>query len=303
VTLALPKRSCGIPLYTVVEESYPAGDGQFDIVWWPDEYFDVRYRQQFVFEIERFHAERPLQRIIALDARSGFAAVVAARLAGIPVSVFVTYRDAFSTHYRYPQELDVVTQHADHLVSANPEVPHQLSMFYDVPLKWTLVDTRPTATELAMSNEPAERVHPDWPYLVTTGMLSELIGLGDLLQRVEQFLSDGVDEWIHAGTCDASTLLKLGAQLTVRGLTDRFRILESLYRDQYVALLQSAMVHLIPMGERDTNLAVYESRAWGVQLDLPQRFPFREFSSSEVNGNSSPMDALSPVQLAGRFLA
>ena len=301
--LALPKRPCGIPLYTAAEESYPAGDGQLDILWWPDEFFDVRYREQFVFEIERLHAERPLQRIMALDARTGFAAVVAGRLASIPVSVFVTYRDAFSTHYTYPQELDVVTQHADHLVSANPEVPHHLSMFYDVAPKWTLVDTRPTAIELATSSEPCEPVHPDRPYLVTTGMLSELIGLGDLLQRVEQFLSDGADEWIHAGTCDASTLLKIGAQLTARGLADRFQILESLHRDQYVALLRAAMVHLVPLGERDTNLAVYESQSWGVRLDLPQRFPFPALSSPEESDSSSQSDALTPVQFAGRLLA
>ncbi len=280
VVLALCKRECGLPLFESAEESYATDSTCLQVQWWPGREFQPNFRQEFVYRIERLHAEQPLSHIVALDVRStGFAATVASRLIDVPVSVLVTHRDAFQAHFLAPQELDVVAEHARYLLSANPAVLDQLAAFYDVAPKLMLLDSRPDEVEMNVWTHRDEQAAPiagerDRPYAITTGTLNERIHVGDLLRRVESVLTRESFNWMHVGVCEPTTLLTVHQHLVSRGMQERFQITGVLSCGRYVQIVRGAQRHIVPQGERNTNIGVYESQAWGIPTDTPSGFPF-----------------------------
>ncbi len=273
VSVALAKRSSGFPSYQMVEEAYPATSGTLEMVWLPEGIYQLPQRQDLVWAIEKQHDRSPLDLIIALGGRSGFSATVAGQLCDTPVAAYITYKDVFETHFRESQELDTISRHAAVLFSCNPQVLEHVSVFHDVDHKLRLMDSRPAVGVLPNEiKRSASATESDT--IVTTGTLNGLIRFEDLLQRVLAHFENGATRWVHAGFCKADTLVKIDRHLVTLGLPDRFQVKESMTRSQYQQLLLDARCHLAPAGERDTNLGIYESQAWGVPVDLPAGFPF-----------------------------
>jgi hypothetical protein len=295
VSVALAKKSHGFPSSEPIAETYTTSPGQLEIVWWPEDISQFPQRQDLVWAIEQHHDRREIDLIIAIDSRCGFCATVAARLCKTQVAAYVTYRDTFETHFRESQELDVLARHAHILFSCNPQVLRHVSMFHDLDDRLRLMDPRPTASELSCQQERSDDAS-DSDYIVTTGVLNHLVRFDDLMARVQQHFRQGVERWIHVGSCNTNTLVKIDRHLVTLGQQDRLKITERVPRERYVDLLLGSRCHVIPEGERNTNLSVYESQAWGVPLDVAGDFPFPT-SLDEVSAEQSTFTSIEPREL------
>lgn len=289
VRLISQKPTAGFPHLEVATETSQALSERLHVEWWPSEEFRVCQRSRLCYHFEQLVHQHRIDRILAVGVKKcGFAAVVAGRLVGVPVSVFVTHADAFSGPLQAPHELETVIESADHLFCTNPAVISFLGRFYDVAGQFVLLDSRACAIELAVSETFADTPRDEPGYVVTTGQLNSSVHLPELLRQVQRGLSrEGVPAWKHVGIVQPDTLVPLMRLLTSLGMADDFSLTGILPRAEYAEVVCGAKALIVFDGERDTNLAAYEAEASGVQVTLPEDGPFPRYNEALEPGAAS----------------
>jgi hypothetical protein len=280
VTAVLPKNPDGLGLYKPATEYYDSKNGRLAVEWLPAADFGHNGRENLLHYLETLIVREDVEHILAVGVRkAGFISSIAARLRGKHFSAILTYRDAFECHLNTPHELDLVTEAAKFLIAPNPFVLQHLECFYSLGDRACWLETLPhdldsEFIDLEEDLRYRETVSQGQTYLCTTGHISALVDVGELLDRVTRLMHEsGADRWIHVGTMDPNTLVHLSNRLALLGMTNHFSLTDILDRSRYRCLVQGARVVVKPAGEVDTGVGAIEANGWEVPLSVPPEYP------------------------------
>jgi hypothetical protein len=280
VTAVLSKQMDGLGLYKPAIEHYDSKGGRLAVEWLPATDFSHNGRESLLHYLETLIVREDVKHILAVGVRkAGFVSGIAARLRGKLFSAILTYRDAFECHLNAPYELDLVTEAAKFLIAPNPFVLQHLECFYSLGDRAFWLEMLPNLLDSKRINleedlRYRETVSLGRTYLCTTGNISPLVDVAELLDRVIGLMHENVaDRWIHVGTVDSNTLMHLSSRLSLLGMTDKFALTGILDRSCYRCVIQGARVIVKPAGEVDTGVGALEANGWQIPLSVPPEYP------------------------------
>ena len=286
VITLLPKPSAGLSLYKPAREYYDSQSGRLAVEWLPATDFSHNGRETLLHYLETLIVREDVKHILAIGVRkAGFVSSIAARLRGKLFSAILTYSDAFECHLNAPYELDLVTEAATFLIAPNPFVLQHLECFYSLGDRAFWLETLPNfldseCIDLEEDLRYRETVSRGQTYLCTTGNISPLVDVAELLDRVAGLMHESVaDRWIHVGTMDPNTLMHLSSRLALLGMTNLFALTDILDRSCYRCVIQGARVIVKPAGEVDTGVGALEAKGWQVPLSVPPEYPISPLKS------------------------
>lgn len=280
VTAVLSKHLDGLGLYKPATEYYDSKNGRLAVEWLPAADFSHNGRESLLHYLETLIVREDVKHILAVGVhKAGFVSGIAAQLRGKLFSAILTYRDAFECHLDAPYELDLVTEAAKFLIAPNPFVLQHLECFYSLEGRALWLEMLPNlldseCIDLEEDLRYRENVSRGQTYLCTTGNISPLVDVAELLDRVIGLMHEGVaDRWIHVGTMDSNTLVHLSSRLTLLGMTNNFALTGVIDRSCYRCLVQGARVVVKPAGEVDTGVGAIEANGWEIPLSVPPEYP------------------------------
>lgn len=291
VYLALPKKDGLFNLPQASREDYSKSSGVLHVEWWPSHIFSHKSRVQLLFEIEAFAELNSIDTIFAYGLRScAYVGSVAARQRQIRCYPILYYDDAFEHHLNTPQEIDFIVNHGDTVLVTNKYIRRHLQAFYP-ECNFQVVSVAPSLADGHLYESILAEGVNTGSDLVTTGMLTSLCNINELLECVAEAVhTNAINSWRHLGLAEPEVISRLPVHLAYYGLTNKFSLTGKLSRPAFLRELANAKTLYKCAGQVDTGLSVLEANQLSIASSVPPCYPVHSLIPSPWLERSHPSE-------------